>query len=507
MKKAIAILLSLILAIAIGMFLPMYFDSNKIVNANVNNETSLINQEIVSYSDTENTYHKIYTSGKLIGVITDLDYLNSLIANKYVEYEEDFPNTELGLTDDTYIIDEKSYINFQNIDDQIMNFLDTNDLLGVKTTAVEFSTDSGVYEIIYVKDINDFYEARDAFIMNFVSEETFNKLSNKEKIASPVDNGSVDTNVKIIENIQYKDAIVSPKEIFTSQKDIYTFLCYGRNTQRDHYTVQLGDTLQGVGYYFGDMTPKQIVMLNQDILTSEDQIVTPGMQLNVTYYTSPISVKVTKEVLTTESVFPDAPEYVENSELDIGEIKPIVEEVVGESNVLYQEEWINGVRQSGKQIGTPVVIRSAKQGKYEVGTKQTYYFGTGNYIWPVDNPEITCHWGCYYNHTGTDFVNKYDRYASIYAADSGVVDEIGYKWDMGNYCIIDHQNGVRTFYMHMNTSPYVYEGDNVYRGQVIGQVGNTGNSFGAHLHFTFELNGVRRDPCNYLPCYLIDSYD
>ncbi|MBR6233177.1 MAG: M23 family metallopeptidase [Erysipelotrichaceae bacterium] len=58
--------------------------------------------------------------------------------------------------------------------------------------------------------------------------------------------------------------------------------------------------------------------------------------------------------------------------------------------------------------------------------------------------------------------------------------------------------------MHLNTSAYVDEGQNVTRGQVIGQMGNTGYSEGVHLHLTFEVNGVRTNACNYLQCSLID---
>ena len=502
MKKWIFILLSLLLAIGIVYGLPI-LRKQHVIEANVENQSSLVPQEILSYDQNEKTYHKIYSKGRLIGVINDRAYVDSLIAERYKDFEEEFPNTQLGLGEDIYIASEKSYANFENVDEQIVDYLADHDLLGVKTTAVEFSTAEGVYEIIYVKDYEDFSSALEDFYSNFISDETIQKLIRGEVIESPSELGTVETNVVMYENISTKEAVVSPNSIFSNKEEIYQFLCYGRNEEREYYTVREGDTLQGVGYYFGDMSPRQIMMLNPDVLHSENQIVTPGMQLNVTYYTSPITIEVTKENLTQQLIVPEVPEYIEDETLEVGIYEVRVQEESGIKNVLYEEKWINGVLESGEQLSENI-IKQPKRGVIAVGTKQVYLVGTGNYIWPVDNPEITCHWGCYFGHTGTDIVNRYVKYAQIYAVDSGTVESKGWRWDMGNFVIINHNNGVRTMYMHLNTSAYVDEGQNVTRGQVIGQMGNTGYSEGVHLHLTFEVNGVRTNACNYLQCSLID---
>lgn len=480
----------------------LVFEDNT-VKADIINEKSLVEQEILSYDDKEKDYSKIYYKGQLIGVITDRDYLDSLIAAKYIDYQDVFPGTKLGLGEDLFIVEEKSFANFADVDDKIMDYLVENNLLGVETTAVEFSTADGTYEIIYVRDYKDFEDALQRFITNFVSEETLYKLMNNEKIESPKELGTVEMNAFIQEKITTKQAVVSPDSIYRNMEDIYEFLCYWGNTDREYYTVREGDTLQGVGYYFGDMSPRQLVMLNPKVLFSETQVVTPGMELNVTYYTSPINVEVIKERLAQQFIVPEVPEYIEDESLEIGIYEVRVKEESGIKNVLYEEEWINGVLQTGTQL-SETIIKQPKRGVIAVGTKQVIAVGTGNYVWPVDNPEITCHWGCYYNHTGTDFVNMYTKYGQVYAVDSGVVDEVGYRYDMGNFCIINHQNGVRTMYMHLNTPAYVDVGQNVSRGQVIGQMGNTGRSEGVHLHLTFEVNGVRVNACKYLPCNLID---
>ena len=503
MKRVLGLIFFLILSVAIVIGLPIVIKEENEIQANISNEVSLVKQEIISYGQEEKDYNKLYADGKLIGVVSNLDYLNNLIKNEYSLYENDYPNTELGLSNNVYIAKEKSFIEFENVDDKILKYLVDNDLLGIKATSVEFSTSEGVYEIIYVKNIEDFYSARQRFLLNFVSEDTIKKLNNKEQISSPSEVGEVEMNVQILENIQFSESIVSPNDIFSNENDIYNFLCYGRNEHREYYTVQQGDTLQSFYHYFG-INSKQIVSINSDILKSENQVITPGMKINVTYFTSPITVLVTKQVLSQSFITPDSPEYIEDENIESGKMEILTPEVIGIQNTLFEEKWVNGVLKEGNAISKPVTIKEPVQGKIAVGTKEVKLFGTGNYVWPIDNPKITCDYGGYPGHTGTDFVNKYGTYVPIYAVDSGTVDETGYSpSDMGYYIKINHQNGIRTFYMHLSGPAYLKEGENVHRGQIIGEEGNTGESTGPHLHFVFEINHQRVDSCDYLPCYLI----
>jgi murein DD-endopeptidase MepM/ murein hydrolase activator NlpD len=65
------------------------------------------------------------------------------------------------------------------------------------------------------------------------------------------------------------------------------------------------------------------------------------------------------------------------------------------------------------------------------------------------------------------------------------------KW--GNLVIIDHGDGYETWYAHMQGID-VQKGDPVKTGTTIGRVGNTGLSFGPHLHYEVRLNGKRLNP-------------
>jgi murein DD-endopeptidase MepM/ murein hydrolase activator NlpD len=96
-------------------------------------------------------------------------------------------------------------------------------------------------------------------------------------------------------------------------------------------------------------------------------------------------------------------------------------------------------------------------------------------------------------HSGVDF--KAPLGAPIFAALDGKVAVVDNndrgtweKYQYGRYIIIEHENNLSTLYAHLSKQ-YVKEGDEVSQGDIIGHSGNTGYSFGAHLHF-----GVYKTP-------------
>lgn len=119
--------------------------------------------------------------------------------------------------------------------------------------------------------------------------------------------------------------------------------------------------------------------------------------------------------------------------------------------------------------------------------------GTGSFVWPTQGV-ITQYFVWY--HPGVDIANA--SAPNVLAADSGRVLESG--WDnsgYGNKVLIDHGNGYKTLYGHMQKL-YVISGQTVNRGDAIGQMGSTGRSTGTHLHFEVYLNGVRINPLSVL---------
>ncbi len=96
-------------------------------------------------------------------------------------------------------------------------------------------------------------------------------------------------------------------------------------------------------------------------------------------------------------------------------------------------------------------------------------------------------------HTGVDFAAPYGT--PIKAAGNGVIRQIGRVGAYGKYIRIRHANGYQTAYAHMSRFASGLEsGSRVRQGQVIGFVGSTGRSSGAHLHYEVLVNGDQVDP-------------
>ncbi len=97
-------------------------------------------------------------------------------------------------------------------------------------------------------------------------------------------------------------------------------------------------------------------------------------------------------------------------------------------------------------------------------------------------------------HTGTDWAAP--RGTPIIAAGNGIVEKAG--WDSGGYgnqTLLRHANGYVSSYNHQSAiAPGVREGAKVTQGQVIGYVGTSGESTGAHLHYELIVNGTKVDP-------------
>jgi murein DD-endopeptidase MepM/ murein hydrolase activator NlpD len=96
-------------------------------------------------------------------------------------------------------------------------------------------------------------------------------------------------------------------------------------------------------------------------------------------------------------------------------------------------------------------------------------------------------------HSGVDL--KAATGTPIQAANSGRVVLAEELFFTGNTVIIDHGLGLYTYYAHCSKLQ-VEVGEEVKKGQVIGEVGSTGRVTGPHLHWACRLNGARVNPLN-----------
>lgn len=132
--------------------------------------------------------------------------------------------------------------------------------------------------------------------------------------------------------------------------------------------------------------------------------------------------------------------------------------------------------------------------------------GTGSMTWPLPGyTSISSPFGsriCPFhgpeNHDGVDIPAPGGT--PIHAADSGVVVAAKYHYSLGNYIIINHGNGVQTYYLH-TSAMYVSVGTKVNKGDVIAAVGTTGSSTGNHLDFRVNVNGSYVNPTSYATPY------
>ncbi len=128
---------------------------------------------------------------------------------------------------------------------------------------------------------------------------------------------------------------------------------------------------------------------------------------------------------------------------------------------------------------------------------------TGSFIWTTAEGYISSLYGY------RDLFNKVSLHAGIdiavptgtalYAGDGGTVIRAGESGSgYGTYVVIDHGNGIVTYYGHMSKVA-VCVGDKVNKGEFIGYSGATGRVTGPHVHYEFRVNGVSVNPKKYLP--------
>lgn len=157
----------------------------------------------------------------------------------------------------------------------------------------------------------------------------------------------------------------------------------------------------------------------------------------------------------------------------------------------------DAIKQGGMDSGSGSLNTGG--GKSEIGN---YPVSSKGMIAPLQysNVYVSQHYG-HNGHKGVDICTRGTGSTmgkEIRATADGVVYSAEFHKSWGNNVYINHGNGVYTRYAHCSKM-IVSAGDQVKQGQVIAYVGNTGNSFGPHLHFEVWVNGTRTNPEEWIP--------
>ncbi|HEY3310587.1 MAG TPA: peptidoglycan DD-metalloendopeptidase family protein [Anaerolineales bacterium] len=256
------------------------------------------------------------------------------------------------------------------------------------------------------------------------------------------------------------------------------------------HVVERGDSVFGISKEY-KIKPDTLLWANYDVLNDSPDSIRPGQELNVPptdgiLYTwkegDKLADVVTKYKAKVDDVlnWPGNNIDLTNPTFKAGEL------VMLPGGSREYKQWLIPTIARGRS-GTTGVAGSACAGGP---------VGGGAFIWPAGNHFLSGN-DYYAGHLGIDIAAG--EGSPVYAADAGVVVRAagGYNGGYGNLVMIDHGNGFSTVYAHLSQiNVTVCQG--VGAGTVIGYAGNTGNSFGAHLHFEVRLNGGFINPWSVL---------
>ncbi|MCS6906521.1 MAG: peptidoglycan DD-metalloendopeptidase family protein [Anaerolineales bacterium] len=257
------------------------------------------------------------------------------------------------------------------------------------------------------------------------------------------------------------------------------------------YKVKRGDSIFGIANQFG-LKPETVLWANYDTLQDDPHSIRPDQVL----YIPPIDgvYYKWKEGDTLEGIAEKFQVSVEDilnwPGNDIDLTNPTIQ--------AGQYVMVPGGKREFVQWIIPTVARG-RSGTARVGGTSCSGgpIGSTAFIWPTGQ-----HWlsgnDYWSGHLGIDIAAA--EGAPVWAADAGTVTmaQGGWNYGYGNVIMIDHGNGYVTLYAHLSQiNVVVCQG--VSAGQLIGLAGNTGNSFGSHLHFEVRLNGGFVNPWYVLP--------
>lgn len=326
--------------------------------------------------------------------------------------------------------------------------------------------------IAAVEDKDQIQKALSDRLLNYHVDGEVHDLSYKNKI-------------EYTQGIYLQDSVMEEKpaiEMLTSSTE-----------KKGVYIAQTGDTTVSVCQKY-NMSLDDFKKLNP---YNSDMTLKGGQVINILETESYLPIQYVKEFETLSFLDYETVEY-ETTSLNVGVKTILVKGMPGEKVSNTEITYVDGIERSRKTVKSVVtkepVIEQIGIGTYSARPDPNCrpVTGSGEMGWPIDGGWISDTFISDRDHKGLDIAAN--EGTDIYAAADGVVISAG--WNSGGYGYmvqIDHLNGYQTIYGHMS-AVFATENQTVTRGQLIGAVGNTGNSNGAHCHFEVRYMGVCYDP-------------
>ena len=257
------------------------------------------------------------------------------------------------------------------------------------------------------------------------------------------------------------------------------------------YTVQSGDVFSRIALKH-DMTAAELKALNPHIKDTNRLKI--GDKLVVQRAQSFLQVKLVKTVRTDNITIDYKTQTVYRNDKDEGYSKTITYGKEGSKNIVEEITYLDGFEVE-RVLVSETITKQPVTKVVEVGTKKI-----APMLWPVP----VCH-RVYVGYSGSHRAIDISSGPvpvlgkPAVSADSGTVIEASTGWNGGYGTVVKvrHSNGLITVYAHLKELK-VSVGQRVTRGQTVGLIGNTGRSFGPHLHFEVIRNGVKVNPLNYV---------
>lgn len=258
------------------------------------------------------------------------------------------------------------------------------------------------------------------------------------------------------------------------------------------YQVKDGDTLWTIASKLG-VSVEKLTAANPDINPDHLSL---GDVLALEKVDPLINVETVRARVITEQY--SAPvEEKRDSSLYLGERRVLAQGRSGKREVTLQVTERNGI-EIDRTVVHEKILEEASPKVVATGTRVLLASrgGGGRLGWPLSGP-ISSPFGPRGggSHTGIDIEGYTGE--PVVAAESGTVIMAQWYAGYGKCVDISHGEGVVTRYSHLSRIE-VEVGQNVDRGELVGNVGTTGYATGPHLHFEVIINGQARNPLNYL---------